>query len=36
LVPWILAGLQQQLDRHGLASIQAAVGCELPWLAGEC
>jgi hypothetical protein len=24
------------LDRHGLASIQAAVGCELPWLAGEC
>lgn len=36
LVPWILAGLQQQLDRHGLASIQAAVGSELPWLAGEC
>jgi dihydroorotate dehydrogenase len=35
LVPWILEGLQQQLDFYGLSSIQAAVGSELPWQAGE-
>jgi len=31
LVPRVLEGLQQQLDRHGLPSLAAAVGCELPW-----
>jgi dihydroorotate dehydrogenase len=31
LVPSILEGLLQQLDRHGLASITAAVGSGLPW-----
>ena len=36
LVPWILEGLQQQLDFYGLSSIQAAVGSELPWQGGEC
>ena len=35
LVPWILEGLQQQLDFYGLSSIQAAVGSELPWQTGE-
>ena len=31
LVPWILEGLIQQLDRHGLSTIAEAVGCGLPW-----
>ena len=31
LVPLILEGLQQQLDRHGLRSIREAVGSGLPW-----
>ena len=31
LVPWVLEGLQQQLDRHGLPTLAAAVGSELPW-----
>ena len=32
LVPQILEGLQQQLDRHGLRTIREAVGSGLPWL----
>jgi len=32
LVPAILDGLRQQLDRHGLPHIGAAVGSGLPWL----
>jgi dihydroorotate dehydrogenase len=32
LVPRILDGLAQQLDRHQLPHIGAAVGCGLPWL----
>jgi dihydroorotate dehydrogenase len=35
LVAWILDGLSRQLDFYGLASIQAAVGSELPWREGE-
>ena len=31
LVPLILEGLQQQLDRHGLRTIREAVGSGLPW-----
>ena len=31
LVPRVLEGLQQQLDRHGLPTLAAAVGSELPW-----
>ena len=31
LVPQILEGLQQQLDRHGLRTIREAVGSGLPW-----
>ena len=31
LVPLILDGLQQQLDRHGLRNIREAVGSGLPW-----
>ena len=31
LVPAILEGLLQQLDRHGLASLSSAVGSGLPW-----
>jgi dihydroorotate dehydrogenase len=31
LVPRILDGLLQQLDRHGLRTIAEAVGCGLPW-----
>jgi dihydroorotate dehydrogenase len=31
LVPRVLEGLQQQLDRHGLPTLAAAVGRELPW-----
>jgi len=31
LVPAILEGLQQQLDRHGCGGIAEAVGCGLPW-----
>ena len=31
LVPAILDGLSQQLDRYGLAHIGEAVGCGLPW-----
>jgi dihydroorotate dehydrogenase len=31
LVPWVLEGLQTQLDRHGLPTVAAAVGRELPW-----
>jgi dihydroorotate dehydrogenase len=31
LVPAILDGLSQQLDRYGLAHIGTAVGCGLPW-----
>ena len=31
LVPRILEGLIQQLDRHGLSTIAEAVGCGLPW-----
>ena len=32
LVPQILEGLQQQLDRHGLRTIREAVGSGLPWM----
>ena len=32
LVPQILEGLQQQLDRHGLRSVREAVGSGLPWI----
>ena len=32
LVPQILEGLQQQLDRHGLCSVREAVGSGLPWI----
>jgi len=32
LVPTILEGLLQQLDRHGLSTLSAAVGTGLPWL----
>ena len=32
LVPAILDGLLQQLDRHGLRSIREAVGSGLPWM----
>jgi dihydroorotate dehydrogenase len=31
LVPSILAGLVQQLDRHGFRSISEAVGSGVPW-----
>ena len=31
LVPQILEGLVQQLDRHGLGSITQVVGSGLPW-----
>jgi len=31
LVPVILEGLQQQLDRHGLRTIREAIGSGLPW-----
>ena len=31
LVPRILEGLEEQLDRHGLRSIREAVGSGLPW-----
>ena len=31
LVPRILEGLVQQLDRHGLRNIDEASGCGLPW-----
>ena len=31
LVPRILEGLVQQLDRHGLRNIDEACGCGLPW-----
>ena len=31
LVPRILEGLVQQLDRHGLRNIAEACGCGLPW-----
>jgi dihydroorotate dehydrogenase len=31
LVPRILEGLIQQLDRHGLSTVAEAVGCGLPW-----
>ncbi|MFM7085454.1 MAG: quinone-dependent dihydroorotate dehydrogenase [Cyanobium sp.] len=31
LVPRILQGLSEQLDRHGLRTIGEAVGCGLPW-----
>jgi dihydroorotate dehydrogenase len=31
LVPRILAGLSQQLDRQGLATLSEAVGCGQPW-----
>jgi dihydroorotate dehydrogenase len=31
LVPAILEGLSQQLDRHGLRGITEAVGCGMPW-----
>jgi len=31
LVPAILQGLSQQLDRHGFRSIGEAVGCGVPW-----
>lgn len=31
LVPHLLDGLIQQLDRHGLRTISEAVGCGLPW-----
>ena len=31
LVPQILEGLQQQLDRHGLCNVCEAVGSGLPW-----
>ena len=31
LVPQILEGLQQQLDRHGLRDVREAVGSGLPW-----
>ncbi len=31
LVPWVLEGLQGQLERHGLPNLAAAVGSELPW-----
>ena len=32
LVPQILEGLQQQLDRHGLRNVREAVGSGLPWI----
>ncbi|KGG16738.1 MULTISPECIES: quinone-dependent dihydroorotate dehydrogenase [unclassified Prochlorococcus] len=32
LVPNILKGLTSQLNRHGLQSIEEAVGSELPWI----
>jgi dihydroorotate dehydrogenase len=32
LVPRILAGVIQQLDRHGLRGLTDAVGSGLPWL----
>ena len=32
LVPQILEGLQQQLDRHGLRNVSQAVGSGLPWI----
>ena len=32
LVPQILEGLQQQLDRHGLRNLREAVGSGLPWM----
>ncbi len=35
LVPQILEGLSQQLDRHGLPHIGAAVGSGLPWRNGS-
>ncbi|MFM1800325.1 MAG: hypothetical protein RLZZ117_2603 [Cyanobacteriota bacterium] len=31
LVPRLLAGLSQQLDRQGLATLSEAVGCGQPW-----
>jgi dihydroorotate dehydrogenase len=31
LVPSILEGLVQQLDRHGFRSISEAVGSGVPW-----
>ena len=31
LVPEILEGLVQQLERHGLATLAEAVGSGLPW-----
>ncbi|MEB3193741.1 MAG: quinone-dependent dihydroorotate dehydrogenase, partial [Cyanobacteriota bacterium] len=31
LVPQILEGLSNQLDRQGLATLSEAVGCALPW-----
>lgn len=31
LVPWVLEGLQAQLDRHGLPTLAEAVGSDLPW-----
>jgi dihydroorotate dehydrogenase len=31
LVPIILEGLVRQLDRHGLRTINEAVGSGLPW-----
>ena len=31
LVPQILEGLQQQLDRHGLCNVREAVGSGFPW-----
>lgn len=35
LVPLILEGLLQQLDRHGLSSITQVVGSGLPWQEGS-
>jgi dihydroorotate dehydrogenase len=31
LVPRILRGLSEQLDRQGLATLSEAVGCGQPW-----